>query len=82
MVVNKKNDYKEKGVVETLIDDTSLIEKLICIMWCGIPYMIWLIFGNLITLYRVSLSVGVWILLTFLCLQLGKFMGSDERDWN
>ena len=82
MVVNRRNKYKEKSFSEVLISDTSFPEKLISIMWGGMPYLIWMMCDGLEIWYKVLVSIGVWILLTLLCYWFGKFMSSDDRDWN
>ena len=46
------------------------------------PYIIWLVVDDLIIVYKVLTSIGVWILMTLLCYWFGKFMSSDEREWN
>ena len=62
--------------------DITFMEKLVTIAWCGLPYIIWLMFDDLIIVYKLLVSIGAWILLTLLCYWFGKFMSSDERDWN
>ena len=81
MVVKKRTNYREKDGFEAWLD-TSFSEKLVSIMWCGLPYMIWLMLDNLSIIYKLVISIGVWILLTLLCWWFGKFMGSIERHWN
>tara|TARA_Y100000034_G_scaffold87403_1_gene104828 strand:- start:280 stop:525 length:246 start_codon:yes stop_codon:yes gene_type:complete len=81
MVIKKRNRYKEKDGFETWLD-ISFPEKLVSIMWCGLPYMIWLMLDNLSIIYKLVISIGIWILLTLLCLSFGKFMGSGDRYWN
>ncbi len=82
MVVNRNNKYNEKGWFETWLDDLSFPEKLVTIMWCGMPYLIWMMGDSLHIWYRLLVSIGVWILLTLLCYWFGTFMSSDERHWN
>jgi len=62
--------------------DITFLEKLVTIIWCGMAYILWLVFGDLITLYRVVVSIGTWIVLTLLTWWFGKFMGSEDRHWN
>jgi len=81
MVVKRRNNYREKDGFEAWLD-ISFPEKLVTIMWCGLPYMIWIMLDNLSIIYKLVISIGVWILLTLLCWWFGKFMGSMERHWN
>ena len=81
MVIKKRNRYKEKDGFETWLD-ISFPEKLVTIMWCGIPYLIWMMVGGLEIWYKILISIGVWVLLTLLCYWFGHFMSSDQRDWN
>ena len=62
--------------------DITFMEKLVTIAWCGMPYLIWLMFDDLIIVYKVLASIGVWILMTLLCYWFGVFMSSQERYWN
>ena len=61
--------------------DISFIEKLVTIMWCGMPYLIWMMSDGLFITYRILTSISVWLFLTLLCYWFGKFMSSDERSW-
>ena len=81
-MIRHREQIKEKGFMETLISDTSFPEKLIVIMWCGMPYMIWMMADGLEIWYRVLVSIGIWIFATLLCYWFGNFMGSGERHWN
>ena len=81
-MIIKRNDFKEKSWTEILISDTSFPEKLISIMWCGMPYLIWMMCDGLEIWYKVLVSIGVWILLTLLCYWFGTFMSSEDREWN
>ena len=82
MIVSRdRGKYKEKSFMEMLISDTSFPEKLIVIMWCGMPYLIWMMAEGLEIWYRVLTSIGVWLLLTLLCFWFGKFMSSEDRSW-
>ena len=78
-----RDRYKptKKGWFEEWLD-LSFMEKLITMMWCGMPYMIWIMVGDLIIAYKILTSIGVWIVLTLLCYWFGHFMSSEERDWN
>ena len=82
MIIRKDKNYKPKGWFETWIDDLSFPEKLITIAWCGMPYIIWLMMGDLLIWYKIIGSIGIWLLLTLLCYLFGHFMGSGDRDWN
>ena len=72
---------RNKGWFEEWLD-LSFMEKLMSMMWCGFPYLIWLMSDGLSILYKLLLSIGVWILATLLCWWFGNFMSSDEREWN
>jgi len=78
----KRHQPKPKGLFETIIEDTSFPEKMILIVWCGLPYIIWIMADSLSVVYKVLVSIGIWILLTLLCYWFGNFMSSDERHWN
>jgi len=82
MISRDSRGYKEKSFMETLISDTSFPEKLIVIMWCAMPYLIWMMADGLEIWYRVITSIGVWLFLSLLCYWFGKFMSSEDRDWN
>ena len=62
--------------------DISFIEKLVTIMWCGMPYLLWMMSEGVSISYRILISIGVWILMTLACYWFGNFMSSDERYWN
>ena len=81
-MIRHREQIKEKSFSEMLISDTSFPEKLIVIMWCAMPYLIWMMSEGLEIWYRVLTSIGVWILLTLLCYWFGKFMSNPDRDWN
>jgi len=72
----------KKSVFEIFIEDYSLPEKMVAILWFGMPYLIWMIADGLEVWYRVLISIGIFILLTLLCYWFGKFMSSGDRDWN
>jgi len=81
VLINRREPTRNKGWFEEWLD-ISFMEKLISIMWCGLPYLIWLMADGLVIGYKVLVSIGVWILLTLLCYWFGIFMSSDQRDWN
>ena len=81
MVVKKKNRYREKDLFEEWLD-TSFPEKLISIMWCGLPYIVYMILDGLTMWVKVLSSISIWILLTLLCWYFAGYMSSDERHWN
>ena len=81
MVINKRNQPRQKGWFEQWLD-LSFMEKLITIMWCGMPYLLWLMSEGLGMMYKVPVVIVVWVVLTLLCWWFGHFMSSDERDWN
>ena len=80
-MIRRREPQLKKGWFEEWLD-ISFPEKLVTIMWCGLPYMIWLIADGLNVIYKLLVSIGVWILLTLLCWWFGKYMGSMERHWN
>ena len=82
MISRDRRGYKEKSFSEMLISDTSFPEKLVIIAWCGMPYLIWMMADGLEIMYKIPISIGMWILLTLLCYWFGHFMSSDQRDWN
>ena len=75
-----KEQMRKKGWFEEWLD-LSFMEKLISIMWCGMPYLIWMMADGLEIWYRVITSIGVWILLTLLCWWFGNFMSNQDRHW-
>ena len=81
MVVNRREQTLKKGWFEEWLDITFM-EKLVTIAWCGLPYLIWLMVDGLSILYKIPITIGVWVLLTLLCYGFGKFMSSEERYWN
>ena len=82
MIVSRdRGKYKEKSFMEMLISDTSFPEKLIVIMWCAMPYLIWMMAEGLEIWYRVLTSIGVWLFLSLCCYWFGKFMSSEDRSW-
>ncbi len=81
-LIHRRHQKKEKGWFETWIDDLSFPEKLVTILWCGIPYMIWMMVDSFGIAYKVLVVICVWILLTLFCYWFGNFMSNDERHWN
>ena len=80
-MINKRNQPRPKGWFEEWLD-LSFMEKLVTIMWCGMPYLLWMMSEGLNIGYKIPISIGVWILLTLLCYWFGVFMASEERHWN
>ena len=72
---------RNKGWFEEWLD-LSFMEKLMSMMWCGMPYLIWMMADGLELMYKIPISIGIWVLLSLLCYWFGKFMSSDQRDWN
>ena len=62
----RRDQIKEKSFMEMLISDTSFPEKLIVILWCGMPYLIWMMAEGLEIWYRILTSIGLFVLLTLL----------------
>tara|TARA_R110002020_G_scaffold3480_3_gene15457 strand:+ start:262 stop:507 length:246 start_codon:yes stop_codon:yes gene_type:complete len=81
MIIRKDRYGRKKGWFEEWLD-LSFIEKLMSIMWCGFPYLVWVMCDGLEVWYKIILSIGIWILATLLCYWFGVFMSSDQRDWN
>ena len=79
-MIGRKEPRRNKGWFEEWLD-LSFIEKLMSIMWCGLPYLIWMMCDGLDIMYKIPISIGVWILSTLLCYWFGVFMSSDERSW-
>ena len=80
-MIHKRNQPKPKGWFEEWLD-ISFPEKLVTIAWCGLPYLIWLMVDGLDLIYKIPITIGIWILLTLLCYWFGKFMSSGDRHWN
>ena len=80
-MIRRREQIKQKGWFETWIDDLSFSEKLITIMWGGLPYIIWIMADGLDVIYKILISIGIWIFLTLCCYWFGKFMSSQDRSW-
>ena len=76
-----KRIERNKGWFEQWLDIT-FVEKLVTIAWCGMPYLLWMMSGGIIVVYRILMAVSIWILMTLACWWFGHFMSSEERDWN
>ena len=81
MMIRDRHKPQSKGWMEEWLD-ISFPEKLVTIAWCGLPYLIWLMVDGLDLIYKIPITIGIWILLTLLCYWFGKFMSSGERHWN
>jgi len=81
MIIRDRHKPHSKGWFEEWLDIT-FAEKLVTIAWCGLPYILWLMVDELSVVYKIPISIGVWIFLTLLCYWFGKFMSSEERYWN
>ena len=74
-MIRRREELKHKGWFEQWLD-ISFPEKLISIMWFGMPYLIWMMADGLDIWIRVLVSIGVFILLTLLvvlCIVPQKF---------
>ena len=80
-MIRRREQLLKKSWFEEWLD-LSIMEKLISIMWCGMPYLIWMMADGLELMYKIPISIGIWILLTLLCYWFGHFMSSEERHWN
>ena len=78
MIIRDRYKPRKKGWFEEWLD-LSFMEKLVTVMWCGMPYMLWVMVDGLSVPYKILTSIGVWILLTLLCWWFGKLM--SEREW-
>ena len=84
MIVNRRREPQlKKAWFETFIDDTTFVEKLVYIMWCGLPYFLFLMLDIISNIWiRTISTIGIFILLSLLIYGFGKFMSSGNRDWN
>jgi hypothetical protein len=80
-MIRRRTPQSRKGWLEEWLD-FSFPEKLISIMWFGMPYIIWMMADGLDIWIRTLVSVGVFIFLSLLCYWFGMFMSSGDRDWN
>ena len=78
MIIRDRYKPRNKGWFEEWLD-LSFMEKLVTVMWCGMPYLLWMMSEGLGVVYKVPVVISVWILLTLLCWWFGKFM--SEREW-
>ena len=79
-MIVRKDKYKPKGWFESFLDDTTFLEKIICLIWCSaMPFIIWMMCDSLELTYKIIITIGVWLLMTLCCYWFGKFM--SERDW-
>ncbi len=81
MIINRRDKTKPKGWFEQWLDIT-FPEKLVTLMWCGMPYLLWVMADGFGVIYKVPIVIVVWVVLTLLCWWFGHFMSSDEREWN
>ena len=80
-MIRKKQELK-KGWFESFIDDTNIIEKLMFLIWFGMIAILYIMFDGFDIWIRVSLSVGLFILLSTMIYGFAVFMSSEERYWN
>ena len=78
MIIKDRYKSRNKGWFEEWLD-LSIMEKLVTVMWCGMPYMLWMMTEDLLVMYKLPIVIVIWILLTLLCYWFGKLM--SERDW-
>ena len=81
-MIRRREPQLKKGLFELIIEETTFLEKLVLILWCGLPYLVWMMADGLELMYKIPISIGIWILLSLLCYWFGNFMSSDQRDWN
>ena len=82
MRIIRRKQEKPKGWFEAFIDDTTFVEKIVYIIWLFVPYAFYLMFDVFDIWIRVLLSVGIFIVISFLIYGFAIFMGSEERHWN
>ena len=83
MMINKRNQPKPKGWFESFIDDTTFIEKIAYIIWCGLPYGLFIMLDFIPNILTRLLSVLlIFTILSLLIYGFAVFMSSDERNWN
>ena len=84
MIINKRNQPKSKGWFESFIDDTTFIEKIAYIIWCGLPYGLFIMLEIIISniWIRIISSMGIFILLSLLIYGFACFMTNQDRSWN
>ena len=78
----RRKQPKPKGWFEAFIDDTNIIEKLFFLIWFGMIGILYIMFDGFDIWIRVSLSVGLFILLSTMIYGFAVFMSSEERYWN
>ena len=83
-MIRRKEQQLKKGWFESWIDDTTFIEKIVYIIWCGLPYGLFLMLDIIISniWIRTLSTIGIFILLSLLTYGFGKFMSSEGRWWN
>jgi len=82
-MINKRNQPKPKGWFESFIDDTTFIEKIAYIIWCGLPYGLFIMLDFIPNILTRLLSVLlIFTILSLLIYGFAVFMSSDERNWN
>ena len=80
-MIRRREQLLKKSWFEEWLD-ISFPEKLVTITWCGLPYIIWMMADGLGVVYKIPISIGVWVLMTLLCYWFGVFMSSEDRSWN
>jgi len=81
LIIRKGEPTRNKGWFEDWLD-ISFPEKLVTIAWCGLPYIIWIMVDGLSVIYKIPISIGIWVFLSLLCYWFGKFMSDGQRNWN
>ena len=71
-MIRRREQLKKKSWGEWFIQDYSFPEKMVAIMWCCFPYLIYVMSEGIEVWYRLILSVGIWILLSLLCFWFGS----------
>ena len=59
MVIRKGRQDRKKGWIEEWLD-LSFIEKLMSVVWCGMPYLIWMMADGLELIYKIPISIGIY----------------------
>ena len=83
MIVNRRRETQLKsGLFERVIDDTNFIEKIVFILWFGLPYILYLMLESFDLIIRLGLTLGIFTLASLIVYWFGTYMGSGDRYWN
>ena len=83
MIIRKGRQDRKKGWFESWIDDTTFIEKIVYIIWCVLPYGLFIMLDFIPNiLIRLLIVSTIFIVVSLLIYGFGTFMSGDERRWN